>query len=122
MLSYYFLERLSRWVAERPSIFENVPAAKSINMLPICENKSYCWLLTYIYIQDFMTNHPHLLVFINSFTKKSMILGLKCVDFHHPYTRLEYRRNRKWINRIVERHKPVTIKASEQFQRADNLK
>ena len=24
MLSYYFLERLSRWVADRPSIFENV--------------------------------------------------------------------------------------------------
>ena len=27
--------------ADRPSTFENVPAAKSINMLPICENKSF---------------------------------------------------------------------------------
>ena len=41
MLSYYFLERLSRWVAERRSIFENFPEAKSINMLPICENNSF---------------------------------------------------------------------------------
>ena len=32
MLSYYFLEILSRWVADRHSIFENFPAAKSINM------------------------------------------------------------------------------------------
>ena len=76
-----FLERLSRWVADRPSIFENVPAAKSINMLPICENKSYCWLVIYIYIQDFMRNHPHLLVFIKSFTKNFMFLGLTSVEF-----------------------------------------
>ena len=35
-----------------------------------------------------MTNHPHLLDFINSFTKKFTILGLTSVDFHHPYTDL----------------------------------
>ena len=33
-------------------------------------------------------NHPHLLVFINSFTKNFMFLGLTRVDFHQPYTRL----------------------------------
>ena len=32
-----------------------------------------------------MTNHPHLLVFINSFTK-IMFLSLTRVEFYHPYT------------------------------------
>ncbi len=40
-----------------------------------------------------MTSHPHLLVFINSFTKNFMFLGLTSVDFYHPYTDLEYGRN-----------------------------
>ena len=35
-----------------------------------------------------MTNHPHLLVFINSFTKNFMFLDLTRVDFNQPYTRL----------------------------------
>ena len=68
MLSYYLLERLSSWLAERRSIFESVPAAKSINMLPMLENMSYCWLLMSIYIHDLMEIHRHMLVFRNNFS------------------------------------------------------
>jgi len=88
MLSYYLLERLSRWVAERRSIFENVPAAKSISMLPMLENISYCWLLMWIYIHDLMEIHRHMLVFIYLVTKNFIFLGLTSVDFYHPYTDL----------------------------------
>ena len=36
-----------------------------------------------------MSNHPHLLVFINSFTKKFPVFRPNDrVDFHQPYTRL----------------------------------
>ena len=37
-----------------------------------------------------MRNNPHLLVFIKSFTKNFMFLGLTSVDFYHPYTDLQY--------------------------------
>ena len=86
ILSYYLLERLSRWFAERRSLFENVPKAKSINMLPMLENKRYCWLLMSIYIHDLLEIPRHMLVFIYSVTKNFMFLGLTCVDFYHPYT------------------------------------
>ena len=59
-----------------------------INMLPIFENKSYYWILITIYINDFMSIHPHLLVFIYSLTKFYRVLGLKSVDFYHSYTYL----------------------------------
>ncbi len=90
MLSYYLLERLSRWVAERRSIFESVPSAKSINMLPMLENMSYCWLLMSIYIHDLMEIHRHILVLIYSVTKNFMFLGLTSVDFYNPYTDLGF--------------------------------
>ncbi len=76
---------LPRWLLFYIWKFSN---SQFLNMLPLCENKSYCWLVIYIYIQDFMTNHPHLLVFIKSFTKNFMFLGLTSVDFYHPYTDL----------------------------------
>ena len=69
ILSYYLLERLSRCFAERRSLFENVPKAKSINMLPMLENMSYCWLLITIYIHDLMEIDRLMLVFVYSVTK-----------------------------------------------------
>ena len=57
-----------------------------INMLPMLENMSYCWLLMSIYIHDLMEIHRHMLVFIYSVTKKFMFLGLTRVYFYHPYT------------------------------------
>ena len=49
IISYYLFEILYRWVADWPSMVENVLAPKSINMLLICENRSFCWVLIYLY-------------------------------------------------------------------------
>jgi len=88
MTSYYLFKILSRWVAERRSIFENFREAKSKNMLAMLENMSYCWLLMSIYIHYLMEIHRHMLVFIYSVSKNFTFLGLTSVDLYHPYTDL----------------------------------
>ncbi len=88
MTSYYLFKILSRWIAERRSIFENFREAKSKNMLAMLENMSYCWLLMSIYIHYLMEIHRHMLVFIYSVSKNFTFLGLTSVDLYHPYTDL----------------------------------